>query len=385
MQRYYLMNKDKKVAAIDVSELFSGAYRFDVTEQYDSYMPCNYTGRIEAWIDERQAAKHHKAVKAMMIEAGIFDHKGFIDMTRCLSLTDTFWIKSETSEDTWDSVSLYTNDFNEVISHIAFDGAGLYGRQLEKTSPELTTDGQFPKCWIRDEQGIYLLKRGTDGEASAGMEPYCEALSSQLLASTGMNSVRYDLVKYHKRVASKCELFTSEAYGFVNYISANQGKNALSDVMDFYMGTPMEEQFREMVVFDAVTVNTDRHPGNFGVIVDNDNGDIVRMAPVFDMNLSNLPGLMEGDDFEQYYKEFARPSSIGNDFITAAQAMLTSDIRAKLIALKDFKYEDPGCDCPAWKIDSVNRIKDRQINAILNVGPTFSFMKQDEDTEGVLC
>lgn len=39
--------------------------------------------------------------------------------------------------------------------------------------------------------------------------------------------------------------------------------------------------------------------------------------------------------------------------------------RAKLIALKDFEYADPGMDYPSWKLDAVNRLKDRMIGAIL--------------------
>ena len=56
---------------------------------------------------------------------------------------------------------------------------------------------------------------------------------------------------------------------------------------------------------------------------------------------------------------------IGADFIDIARKMLTSAIRAKLIELKDFEYQDPGFDYPKWKLDAVNRLKDVQIKAIL--------------------
>ena len=41
---------------------------------------------------------------------------------------------------TWEQVSLYTHDFNEVVAKTAFEG-GLHGYDLSTTSPEYGTDG----------------------------------------------------------------------------------------------------------------------------------------------------------------------------------------------------------------------------------------------------
>ena len=51
--------------------------------------------------------------------------------------------------------------------------------------------------------------------------------------------------------------------------------------------------------------------------------------------------------------------------VCIARALITSDIRAKLVALKDFEYTDPGMGYPAWKLAAVNRCKDRMIADIL--------------------
>ncbi len=37
-----------------------------------------------------------------------------------------------------------------------------------------------------------------------------------------------------------------------------------------------------------------------------------------------------------------------------------------VVALKDFRYPDPGYDYPAWKLEAVNRLKDRMIDTILS-------------------
>lgn len=57
------------------------------------------------------------------------------------------------------------------IAKIAFEG-GLYGKEFTTTSPEFGTSGSFAKCWVKEDDGIYLLKRGSEGARNAGLEPY---------------------------------------------------------------------------------------------------------------------------------------------------------------------------------------------------------------------
>ena len=124
-----------------------------------------------------------------------------------------------------------------------------------------------------------------------------------------------------------------------------------------------EEAFREMVVMDAVMANVDRHAGNYGFLVNNATGEILRMAPLFDHNMACLPMMMEMDDFDEYIRLIG--PKIGTDFIAIGRALMTPDIRAKLVDLKDFEYEDPGFDYPKWKLDAVNKLKNVQIEALL--------------------
>ncbi|MBO4352891.1 MAG: hypothetical protein J5818_05305 [Eggerthellaceae bacterium] len=71
----------------------------------------------------------------------------------------------------------------------------------------------------------------------------------------------------------------------------------------------------------------------------------------------------EVKDFDEYVSLIG--PKIDTDFVAIAREPITSAIRSKLIALKDFEYTDPGLDYPTWKLDAVNRLKDRQIEAIL--------------------
>ena len=66
-------------------------------------------------------------------------------------------LASETGIDVLDGSDI-ENQFDETIAKIAFEG-GLYGKEFTTTSPEFGTSGSFAKCWVKEDDGIYLLKR----------------------------------------------------------------------------------------------------------------------------------------------------------------------------------------------------------------------------------
>lgn len=358
---YQLMNKDEVVATYEERAELDDFVYCEV-EKAGSYLPYGFVS-INDWIDGRQIAKHRASIERLMRELGLTTRHDFIAMARCLSLTDTFWMMRADETITWDEVSLYRNPFDDVIARIAFDGTGMYGRQNSPTSPEFATSGSFAKCWVREGDAISLLKRGSTGYANAGFEPYSEKLAGEMLSAAGVDHVPYEVVRFHGKLASKCPLFTSEEVGFVSAHRFFNGPFSVTDVLNFAAGSGSEERFREMVVMDAVMGNVDRHAGNYGFLVDNGTGEVLRMAPLFDHNMACLPMMMEMDDFETYVSMIG--PKIGTDFVAIAREMLTPRIRAKLVALKDFEYGDPGFDYPQWKLDAVNRLKNRQIEAIL--------------------
>ena len=358
---YQLMNKDVVVATYEEKEGLAD-FHYEKVDRFDCYFPHGFIN-IDDWIDGRQIAKHRVSIEKLMRELGLTTRHDFISTARCLSLTDTFWMKREDEDLTWDEVSLYRNPFDDIIARIAFDGTGMYGRKNSPTSPEFATSGSFAKCWIREGEQIFLLKRGSSGHANAGFEPYSEKLASDILEVAHIMHVPYEVTKFHDKLACKCPLFTSETHGFVAAHRFFDGSFSVEDMLTFTAEHNCEEQFREMIVMDAVFANVDRHSGNYGFLVDNKTGDVLRMAPLFDQNMACLPMMMERDNFDVYLSMIG--PKIGADFIDIARKMLTSAIRAKLIELKDFEYQDPGFDYPKWKLDAVNHLKDVQIKAIL--------------------
>ena len=84
--------------------------------------------------------------------------------------------------------------------------------------------------------------------------------------------------------------------------------------MDYMSRHDAEEDFRRMLVLDALVLNTDRHAGNYGMLFDTDTMQVSGMAPVFDHNQALLPYAepAEFDNLQEYLS--TRPTRIGEDF-----------------------------------------------------------------------
>lgn len=365
---YLLMNKENPVAAFSVQEtMFGREYRI---ESISGRLPYGFSN-LNDWIENRKASKHNAHLAKLMADCGCDTAEGFIKFTHAASMNDTFWIKTETEPVTWDQVSLFRNEFNETVSKLAFEGGGLYGIGFSTTSPELTTDGTFRKCWKREEDGIYLYKRGSDGAANTGMEPYSEVLASELASCLCTESVSYQLTKLNGKTCSKCRLFTDETYGYVPIYKCFDTRNiSPGDMFQFYTEHGFEEQFRRMVVCDALTFNIDRHAGNHGILVKNDTLEIERFAPVFDFNLALLPYVMQ-DEFSDISSVLLRYSPvIGDDFTRIGQTMLTPSIRTDLINLKGFHFSYRGdSKFTKARIKALEEIVNLQIDGILRKEP----------------
>ena len=90
-------------------------------------------------------------------------------------------------------------------------------------------------------------------------------------------------------------------------------------------------------MFDAVVCNTDRHFGNFGVLVDNHTNKIIDNAPIFDNGLSLWGFAMENelDDISAYVN--TRTPATYSNFVEFAKHYITNS--QKLHKLQNFKFK----------------------------------------------
>lgn len=195
----------------------------------------------------------------------------------CVSLTDVFWVKKRGEIATFQQLNLYDNSLNEAVVEIS-----LKGRQMTVTNqelaPDLSTKGCFPKAWIRDEEGFRLLKDGDEDAVER------ELLASRICQCFDVKQVKYEEYYFEGERVTQSSLVTSKRYSMVSKMAfdvyaCNHDLNTIEvcKALD-------SETYYGMNILDYLTGNTDRHPENWGFLIDNDTNRYISLYPVMDFN-----------------------------------------------------------------------------------------------------
>ena len=300
---------------------------------------------IAKWLKHRTIPKNRAYVHNFLSKCGLNINRPMtiIKVSKGLSLNDCYWVVEEGFEGTYDKFNLYDNRFSQVLALIAFTGYGSSIRTSLASCPEFTTNGMLPKCWRRKDGKIMLYKGGTSGASNTGNEPYSEYYAAQVAKTLGIDAIEYGLSQWKGELCSTCELFTSKEYSFlpVGRVVTSGGMKA---VREYYekLGQNFVDALNDMLVLDAIIMNTDRHFGNFGFIVDNKTNKIVAPAPLFDHGnaLLNFAGRDDLEN-EKALNEYANTlvPCVYDDFIGTAKKVLTNKHREGLRKLLEFKFK----------------------------------------------
>ena len=300
---------------------------------------------IAKWLKHRTIPKNRAYVHNFLSKCGLNINRPMtiIKVSKGLSLNDCYWVVEEGFEGPYDKFNLYDNRFSQVLALIAFTGYGSSIRTSLASCPEFTTNGMLPKCWRRKDGKIMLYKGGTSGASNTGNEPYSEYYAAQVAKVLGVNAIEYGLSQWKGELCSTCELFTSKEYSFlpVGRVVTSGGMKA---VREYYekLGQSFVDALNDMLVLDAIIMNTDRHFGNFGFIVDNKTNKIVAPAPLFDHGnaLLNFAG-RDDLESEKALAEYANTlvPCVYDDFIGTAKKVLTNRHREGLRKLLEFKFK----------------------------------------------
>ena len=297
---------------------------------------------LTKWIKGRTIPSNRAYVENFLAKFGLNekDSKGIIDICKGLSLNDSYWIVDEHFSGSFEKYNLYNNPFSSTIAWIAFTGYGSVNRTTFRSSPEFTTNGMLAKCWRRVGSKIMLYKSGTEGFANSGKEPYSEFYAYQIAEAMGLSVVKYNLSVWKGKLCSTCELFTDidTSYIPIGRLVKEGGVRAvlkyLKELSDEYYQAVID-----MFVFDAVICNTDRHFGNYGVLVDNKINKIKGIAPIFDNGLSLFHYAMDDDlrDIKAYAK--TRAPATYPDFTQFAKETMSKRQKDMLRKLLEFKFK----------------------------------------------
>lgn len=265
-----------------------------------------------------------------------------------LTMQDNFWIKKDNDPRTFDEMCLRHHKLSEVSYDIAILGHHI-SATADELIPDLTTEGMFPKYWHRTSDGqIELWKTDRlDGKVNAK----CEIEASEILDSIGFNHVRYRGEYRDEKLFSVCDCMADDNTSFI----------PMQDIMDWHIHTGINypakikelysKRFPDMCVIDFVLANTDRHSGNWGVLINEEN-DIIDFAPMFDMNQALVADIMGTDISNQIYeptghtfiesvKEWAPYSSVDWN---GTKQVLPENIQKRISIVEQYKNASPKKD-----------------------------------------
>lgn len=296
---------------------------------------------LKNWLLQRKVPNNRTFVESLL--DAISDTENpyrYLDVTYGLSLNDTFWVKPMSSSVSWSDVNLYNNPFSEIVAGIAFTGEDSHIKGIV-TTPEYTTNGMLRKCWHRENDVIYLYKGSTPRYANGGLEALSEVYASQIAAAMGLAHVEYKLTTFHDQLVSACPLFTSEQIGYMPISGLLDEAMSRDELMLYDKQHAIASlygimPFSDMMVFDALIHNTDRHLNNFGVLIDNKSNRILGPAPLFDHGNSLFYNIT--DDEYSDLNAIKDISFWGLSFDTLAKLYLHDSHRSMLTPLLDFTF-----------------------------------------------
>lgn len=286
---YEIMHKDRKVAKIDETghckihfKSFM-PYNLYLEEENDIDSLINNVINFNYWCSSRLLTLDRKYAKEILNSIGMLqavtdrDRAKIALSYRCASLTDVFWVRRKGEYITFSEVNLYDNHLDNTFIDIALKGK-QYTVQNEYLARDLSTNGCFPKAWQRSGNSFKLLKNGGDNAVER------ELLASRICRCFDVSQVLYEESFFDGEKVTISDNITSKEYSIVSMEAFEiycQNKNRDTEK---YLLSLDKHNYYMMNIIDYIVGNTDRHWGNWGVLVNNSNNKPVCIHKLMDFN-----------------------------------------------------------------------------------------------------
>lgn len=370
---YYLMNKDNKVLKFNSVHNFIRGY--EIEKIYDKdllpFVLKSNINRFEDWITERPIATNqehlHNVLSSLNMQSR--DTIALLKVNGGFSLNDSYWIKPCEPNNyniiqTWDTGNLYAGEWDSSLGLVSFFGnESSLGGTLR--TPEITNQGSVGKAWRCIDNKLLLYKKTSEGAANYGKEHYAEIIASKLGQLLGIDCIKYWGDRWHDKDCCVCEIFTDADTGylpmsyFLTGLGIDRGDWRYSTLAKL-LKTEDLLRLNDLLVFDFVIENWDRHLSNFGMLIDNNTQDIIRLAPIFDNGYSLMSRDLESDFKLRDYSIYTRESPAFRDSNrTIAMHIINENKQrykhwAKIISTQLDKLIIP--NCPQWYMDAVLKL-----------------------------
>lgn len=306
---YEVMHGERQVAQINVrgeAEILD-----EVFLPYDLYLETendfdtliNNMNNFYHWCASRVLSLDRKYAKEILNSIGMAqaitdkDRAKIALSYHCVSLTDIYWVRKKGEEVSFKQLNLYDNSLNEAVVELSLRGKPMTVTNRE-LAPDLSTKGCFPKAWIRRKDAFILLKDGGDDSVKR------ELLASQICQGFDFRQVTYKAGTYDGQPVTESQIITSKEHSIISKMAfeiyaLNHDLNVLEECIKLDPVT-----YYGMNILDYLVGNTDRHPENWGFLVDNRTNQCISLYPIMDFNMSfGSYDTVEGANCQTVYPE----------------------------------------------------------------------------------
>lgn len=291
----FLMHKDIPVADIEISGT-GGILSARVLNR--EHMPIGTHSeyqnlvvlRLQQWMKTRTIPEGRQERKRIEDALGCSVSNAMLKAMG-VSLTDCYWFRDiRFGQLSWEDVNYHTNGFSHETIPVILYGADT--RIVDFRSPDYTTDGILKKAWVVASGVPSLIKFGDFGDNAGGKNLLSanEVAAGRLAEKMGVHHAEYFPVRIISTGETVCVTpcfihNTDEEFVSAHQI-ADEHRVGGEDLYRFFAEAGMKEEVDQMIVFDHIIHNTDRHERNFGIIRNPDTLKIRGFAPLFDSGSS---------------------------------------------------------------------------------------------------
>ena len=217
------------------------------------------------------------------------------------SVTDNYWFKSKNSRLKYKDVSLESDIYNET----SLKGELLYVPKVPKLSPQYSLLGSYEKCWRLIDDEWWMYKSGTKEERLS------EYIASLLSEKLGIPTAHYELEGTY--IKTECFVGDYNLEPLAAFLGGNDDYEYVFNKL-FEYDKKLAKEYLMLIWFDALVNNVDRHNENIAFLRDKNTGNIISLAPNYDLNVSlfarNTVLPKEKDGFITQYLSFVKSNEI---------------------------------------------------------------------------
>ena len=306
---YEIMHMDRRVAKLNDSgqcKIYYKSfmpYNLYLEEANDIDTLVNNITNFNYWCATRVLTLDRKYAKEILNSIGMLQavtdkERAKIALSyRCASITDVFWVRLKKEKISFSEVNLYENHLDNTFIDIALKGK-QYTVQNKCLARDLSTSGCYPKAWQRIKEGFRLLKDGGQDAVER------ELLASQICRCFHVSQVLYERDHFDGEEVSVSSNITSKEYSIVSMEAFEvKAANDDRDIKKYILSLDRHNYYM-MNIVDYLIGNTDRHWGNWGVLVHNINNKPVRLHDLMDFNQAfHSYDNMEGSNCQTMFGE----------------------------------------------------------------------------------